>query len=51
MVDGGVLEEVQFCYLGLMCWTVKQEWRLREVRARVAAAAWKRWREIASLLD
>lgn len=30
-----------------MCWTVRLEWRV--VRARLAAA-WKKWREIASLL-
>ena len=48
VVDGGVLEEVQqFCYLGdvLDCEAGVE----RAVRARVAAA-WGRWREIASLL-
>ena len=48
VVDGGVLEEVQqFCYLGDMldCEAGVE----RAVRARVAAA-WQRWREVASLL-
>jgi hypothetical protein len=48
VVDGGVIQEVQqFCYLGdvLDCEAGVE----RAVRARVAAA-WRSWREIASLL-
>ena len=48
MVDGGSIQEVQqFCYLGdtLDCEAGVE----RAVRSRVAAA-WKSWREVASLL-
>ncbi len=48
VVDGGVLDEIQqFCYLGdvLDC----EAGVARAVRVRVAAA-WRRWREVASLL-
>ena len=48
VVNGGVLEEVeQFCFLGdvLDCEAGVE----RAVRARVTAA-WRRWREMASLV-